>query len=134
MEIATLFSRITTFRTPAGFPAGTRAGLRVSYEDMSNPMRMGTVVGFYVSARFGIGQAIVQWEDGEDMTATDLRQRGWSFHDLETVDLGNNESMSRGIVEDGDGFLALTFTQSKRFKTRAGAQRWLDRRSGRPAH
>ena len=51
---------------------------------------------------------------------------------LETIDLGNNESMSRGIVANADGtFLALTFTQSKTFKTRAGAERWLARKLGR---
>jgi len=51
---------------------------------------------------------------------------------LETIDLGNNESMSRGIFENADGsFLAMTFTQSKTFKTRAGAERWLVRKLGR---
>ena len=48
------------------------------------------------------------------------------------IDLGNNESMSRGIFENADGtFLAMTFTQSKTFKTRAGAERWLVRKLGR---
>jgi hypothetical protein len=51
---------------------------------------------------------------------------------LETIDLGNNESMSRGIVAETDGtYLAFTFTQSKSFKTLAGAQRWLARKLGR---
>jgi hypothetical protein len=46
----------------------------------------------------------------------------------ETLDLGNNESASRGIFPQADGtFLALTFTRSKTFKTRAGAERWLAR-------
>lgn len=48
-----------------------------------------------------------------------------------TIDLGNNESMSRGIFPQADGtFLAMTFTQSKTFKTRAGAERWLARKLG----
>lgn len=47
-----------------------------------------------------------------------------------TIDLGNNESMSKGVFPQNDGtFLALTFTQSKRFKTRAGAERWLVRKT-----
>lgn len=47
----------------------------------------------------------------------------------ETIDLGNNESMTRGIFDNADGtFLAMTFTQSKTFKTRAGAERWLARK------
>lgn len=46
----------------------------------------------------------------------------------ETIDLGNNESVSRGVFEQSDGtFLAMTFTRSKRFKTRKGAERWLAR-------
>jgi len=50
----------------------------------------------------------------------------------ETVDLGNNESMSRGVFPEADGmFLAMTFTQSKRFKTRKGAEQWLARKLGK---
>lgn len=48
-----------------------------------------------------------------------------------TIDLGNGESMSRGVFETPDGWLALTFTQSKMFKTKAGAERWLARKLGR---
>jgi hypothetical protein len=44
---------------------------------------------------------------------------------MQVLDLGNNEKITRGIVETADGFLALTFTQSKTFKTRAGAVKWL---------
>jgi len=50
---------------------------------------------------------------------------------MTTIDLGNNESVSRGIFENTDGtFTALTFSASKTFKTRKGAERWLARRSG----
>jgi hypothetical protein len=47
-----------------------------------------------------------------------------------TIDLGNNESMSRGVFPTPDGrFLALTFTQSKTFKTLKGAEKWLARKT-----
>lgn len=43
-----------------------------------------------------------------------------------TLDLGNNEQLSRGIFPQADGtFLAMTFTRSKTFKTLAGAARWF---------
>jgi len=49
-----------------------------------------------------------------------------------TIDLGNNESLSRGVFQNTDGtWMALAFTASKSFKTRAGAVRWLARRVGR---
>jgi hypothetical protein len=46
----------------------------------------------------------------------------------ETLDLGNNESVSRGVFEGPDGFLAMTYTKSKMFKTRKGAEAWLRKR------
>jgi hypothetical protein len=49
----------------------------------------------------------------------------------ETLDLGNNESVSRGVYAVPEGFLALAFSRSKTFKTRAGAERWLARVTGR---
>lgn len=45
-----------------------------------------------------------------------------------TINLGNNESVSCGVFEGPNGFLALTFTQSKTFKTRKGAEAWLARK------
>lgn len=52
---------------------------------------------------------------------------------MKIYDLGNNESACVGVVAERDGtFTALTFTQSKNFKTKAGAERWLARRTGRP--
>ncbi len=46
------------------------------------------------------------------------------------IDLGNNESLSRGVFKNSDGtFTALTFTASKTFKTYAGAVRWLAART-----
>ncbi len=46
----------------------------------------------------------------------------------QTVDLGNNEQATRGLVQVADGFFALTFTNSKQFTTRAAAVRWLAKR------
>lgn len=47
------------------------------------------------------------------------------------TNLGNNETLSRGVFQQDDGtWLALTFTQSKVFKTRKGAEAWLARRGG----
>lgn len=48
---------------------------------------------------------------------------------METLDLGNNESLKQGVAPNNDGtFTAMTFTQSKTFKTEAGAKRWLARK------
>jgi hypothetical protein len=48
---------------------------------------------------------------------------------MKTLDLGNNESVSRGVFPNTDGtFTAMTYTQSKEFKTRKGAERWLARK------
>lgn len=50
----------------------------------------------------------------------------------ETVDLGNNESVSRGVYAQADGtWLAMTFTRSRTFKTEKGAREWLARVSAR---
>jgi hypothetical protein len=49
----------------------------------------------------------------------------------ETIDMGNGESISRGVFAQLDGsFLAMTFTQSKTFKTLAGARRWYASKTG----
>lgn len=46
-----------------------------------------------------------------------------------TQDMGNNESLTRGMFKQNDGsFLAMTFTESKSFKTEKGAERWLAKR------
>lgn len=48
---------------------------------------------------------------------------------MKTLNLGNNESLKRGVIAEADGtFTALGFSASKNFKTRAGAERWLARR------
>lgn len=48
------------------------------------------------------------------------------------LDLGNNETVSRGVFPEADGtFTALTFTRSKNFKTHKGAEKWLARNGGK---
>lgn len=50
---------------------------------------------------------------------------------METLDLGNNESLATGVSKNSDGtYTALTFTQSKTFKTLNGAKKWLAKRQG----
>ncbi len=44
-----------------------------------------------------------------------------------TIGLGNNEQVSIGVFENTDGtFTAMTFTKSKDFKTKKGAEKWMD--------
>ena len=58
--------------------------------------------------------------------ATNHKQR---TETMKTLDLGNNETISRGITKNSDGtFTAMTFTQSKTFKTLKGAEKWIARR------
>lgn len=45
-----------------------------------------------------------------------------------TVNLWNNESKSIGIFPSVGGFLAMTLSESKTFKTMDGAERWLQKR------
>lgn len=48
-----------------------------------------------------------------------------------SIDLGNNESLTRGVFQNADGtFTALTFANSKTFKTKAGAIRWFQKMTG----
>ena len=51
---------------------------------------------------------------------------------MQVLELGNNEQLSTGIFEDVNGFEALTLTQSKSFKTRKGAEKWLEARGYAP--
>ncbi|OEI53812.1 hypothetical protein A9R56_18510 [Escherichia coli] len=47
---------------------------------------------------------------------------------MDTIDLGNNESLVYGVFPNQDGtFTAMAYTRSKTFKTEAGARRWLTR-------
>jgi hypothetical protein len=48
---------------------------------------------------------------------------------MTTLNIGNNEVISNGIVKNTDGtYTAMTYTQSKTFKTLKGAERWLANR------
>ena len=52
---------------------------------------------------------------------------------METLDLGNNKRISRGMANMGNGeFLVLTFSESKYFKTEKGAVKWLEKRGLNP--
>ena len=49
---------------------------------------------------------------------------------MKTLNTGNNESLVKGVFANDDGtFTAVTFTQSKTFKTQKGAEKWLAARS-----
>jgi hypothetical protein len=49
---------------------------------------------------------------------------------MNTLNTGNNESLVKGVFANNDGtFTALTFTQSKTFKTAKGANKWMLARS-----
>lgn len=63
--------------------------------------------------------------------ATNEREPTMDKHTAHTLDLGNNETVTSGVVPDSGGFLALTFTRSKWFKTEAAALRWHARNTGK---
>lgn len=44
------------------------------------------------------------------------------------LDLGNNEQISKGIYKVDGGYLAMTFTKSRQFKTLKAAQAWMARK------
>ncbi|EIA5648271.1 DUF1391 family protein [Escherichia coli] len=47
---------------------------------------------------------------------------------MDTIDLGNSESLVCGAFPNQDGtFTAMTYTKSKTFKTESGARCWLAR-------
>ena len=49
---------------------------------------------------------------------------------MKTLNTGNNESLVKGVFANQDGtFTAVTFSQSKTFKTEKGAIKWLQARS-----
>jgi hypothetical protein len=47
---------------------------------------------------------------------------------MQTLTLGNNETLSTGVFPSESGWTALTLTQSKSFKTVKGAIAWLAKR------
>jgi len=58
-----------------------------------------------------------------------LKQRKQG-NEMKTLDLGNNETLLKGISRNNDGtYTAMTFTQSKEFKTLKGANKWIAAKS-----
>ena len=51
-------------------------GDRVSYEDMANPRKEGTIVGTKLGTRFSSPQFQIRWDDGSE-DWSDLLQHGW---------------------------------------------------------
>lgn len=52
-----------------------------------------------------------------------------TIFESEKLDQGNNETLSRGIEKNNDGtYTALTYSNSKTFKTLAGAKKWMNER------
>ncbi|EMK5080877.1 DUF1391 family protein [Escherichia coli] len=49
---------------------------------------------------------------------------------MDTIDLGNSESLVCGVFPNQDGTFTAMYTKSKTFKTENGARRWLERNSG----
>ncbi|AGH31805.1 hypothetical protein SLPG_00011 [Salicola phage CGphi29] len=48
---------------------------------------------------------------------------------MKNVDLNNNEAITIGVADNGDGtFTALTHSSSKTFKTYKGAVKWIAKR------
>lgn len=44
----------------------------------------------------------------------------------------NNESIALGVFANNDGtFTAMTYSQSKTFKTQKGAVKWYERKTGK---
>jgi hypothetical protein len=49
-----------------------------------------------------------------------------------TISTGNNETLSRGVFANNDGtYTAMTFSQSKTFKTESGAAKWYANRTAK---
>ena len=48
---------------------------------------------------------------------------------MKVLDQGNNETLTCGVSKNHDGtYTALTFSQSKTFKTEKGAVKWIENR------
>lgn len=49
-----------------------------------------------------------------------------------TIYQENNESVALGVFDNGDGtFTAMTYSQSKDFKTLRGAIKWYENKTGK---
>ncbi len=48
------------------------------------------------------------------------------------LELGNNESLVRGVFKENDKlYIAITYSQSRSFKTEKGAIRWFKKVTGK---
>ncbi len=67
--------------------------------------------------------------DGDKDSPKDEKPQAEAANDAvtqHTQDMGNNESLTRGLFPQANGeFLAMTFSESKTFKSRVGAVCWL---------
>ena len=55
------------------------------------------------------------------------KQTGEYEMENKTLDLGNNEQISKGVFENHDGtFTAMTYSQSKTFKSYKAAAKWFE--------
>ena len=80
----------------------------------------------------GVAHDLRTAEDAVDVARAGLHLRTGAGKDRSrpgVLDLGNGERASTGVYPQADGtFLAMTYTASKEFKTRAGAEKWLAKR------
>ena len=59
-------------------------------------------------------------KEGKETTTGEIEMNN------QTLDLGNNEQISKGVFANHDGtFTAMTFTQSKTFKSYKAAAKWF---------
>ena len=66
------------------------------------------------------------------MRLTRNTNRGDKMQTTIRIEDANNETQTRGVFKNADGtYTAMTFTQSKDFKTLKGAQKWLEARTAR---
>lgn len=102
--------------------------VRVHHEN-TGKVRLDAAGGGFVYASTSVRRGC-ECVIGSGLSGTRSAARRPARARTETIDLGNNESISRGVFKTPDGYTATTFTQSKSFKTRAGAERWLSRKLG----
>ena len=81
---------------------------------------------FPMCCLFHQGQ-VEKMDDGNGSDEIETVSDGKSTSDQHHVlDLGNNELLTRGLFPQSDGsFIAMTYTESRDFKTQAGALAWL---------
>lgn len=68
--------------------------------------------------------------DSVDLVADPATTKGlFESYGMKNLDIGNNETISKGIEKNNDGtYTAMTYSQSKTFKTLAAAKKWMNER------